>query len=143
MVPDRVAPVATAVTVWLYPETHTKRQATQHDCLPRKKYFVVVRPDKPSRTKISCSGTISPMNQPQGRTPPFHVYSLSPHSPQFHTLLSKVSLAVSKAAGVTRAEILQSPGLLLCKAVLPFPSLVVVVVWAALAGSGSGTRAMS
>ncbi len=34
MVPDRVAPVATVVTVWLYPETHTKRQATQHDCLP-------------------------------------------------------------------------------------------------------------
>ncbi len=33
------------------------------------------------RTKISCIGTRSPTNQP--RKDPFHLYSLSPHSPQF------------------------------------------------------------
>jgi hypothetical protein len=32
-------------------------------------------------TKISCTGKISPTNQP--RKASFHLYSLSPHSPQF------------------------------------------------------------
>jgi hypothetical protein len=76
---------------------HTKRQATQHDCLPSllgdgdKEIEKVYGEEKifctgPTRTakseqKISCTGTASPTNQP--RKDRFHLYSLSPHSPQF------------------------------------------------------------
>jgi hypothetical protein len=75
-------------------EIHTKRQASQHGCLPsflgdgdkeikivRKKYLELGQLEQ-TKTKISCTGTTSPMtNQP--RKDPFHLYSLSRHSPYF------------------------------------------------------------
>jgi hypothetical protein len=42
------------------------------------------------RIKVSCTGTTSPTNQP--RKDPFHLYALSPHSPQFQQ--SAVSVLV-------------------------------------------------
>ncbi len=81
----------------LRPETHIKRQVTQHDCLPSflnngyKRIETVCGEEKnimywadwssQGRTKLTCTGTTSPMNQPWKE--PFHLYSLSPHFPQF------------------------------------------------------------
>jgi len=84
-----------------HPETHTLRQATQHDCLPSlpgdgdkrieivlnswgKKYFVPGRLEQRRQKKNSCTDTTGPTNQP--RKDPFHLYSLSPHSHQFLTV---------------------------------------------------------
>ncbi len=61
-------------------ETHTKRLATQHSCLPsagrwgQRKQLKCV--------KIFCTRPTRPTNQ-QPRKDPFQLYSLSPHSPQF------------------------------------------------------------
>ncbi len=73
----------------MHSETLIKRQVTRHDCLPsllsdgdkstvkkwpvRKKIFCTGQ----GRTKISCTGTTSPANQP--RKDPCQMYSLSPH----------------------------------------------------------------
>jgi hypothetical protein len=71
---------------------------TQHGCLPSllgdvdKRIKIVFGEEKnilyhgptraaEGRTKISFTGTTSSTNQP--RKDPFHLYSLSPHSPQF------------------------------------------------------------
>jgi hypothetical protein len=62
-------------------ETHTKRRAAQHDCLPSllsdgDKGIVIVYseekncPGQQRPNKNSCPGTTSPMNQP--RKDPFH-----------------------------------------------------------------------
>jgi hypothetical protein len=78
----------------VHPETHTKRQATQHGCLPcllgvglrnsnsvrwGKRFFYWADQSSQGRTKIYYTGTLSPMNQPRKRTS-FHLSSLSPHS---------------------------------------------------------------
>ncbi len=88
------------------PETLIKRQATQHGCLPsllgdgdkgiekvytvRKKYLYSADESSQGRTKISCTGTTSPTNQP--RKGPFHLYSLNTHSPQFQQSAGATSL---------------------------------------------------
>jgi hypothetical protein len=86
------------VLSWLsHPQTNTKRQATQHGILPsllgdRDKGIVIVYGEETNilywadkisqgRTKFLCTCTASPTNQP--RKDSFHLYSLSPHSPQF------------------------------------------------------------
>ncbi len=46
-----------------------------------KKYFVLGWVEQPRQNKVSCTGTMSPTNQP--RKDPVHLYSLSPHSLQF------------------------------------------------------------
>jgi hypothetical protein len=92
-------------------DAHTKRQATQHGCLPsllrdgdkwfvrtvRKKYFVLGRLKQPRQNKKS----LVPARQAQPRKDHFHLYSLSPHSPQFSSqqglLLSVVSLVITLA----------------------------------------------
>ncbi len=61
----------------------TKRQATQHGCLPISGRW------GQGRTKISCPGTTGPTNQL--RKGPLHLYSLSPHSPQFQQLCNQSS----------------------------------------------------
>ncbi len=82
------------------PETHTKRQANQLGCLSTvssllgdgvKRIELVYGEEKnilywadlsnQGRTKISCTDMTSPTNQP--RKDLFHLYSLSPQSPQF------------------------------------------------------------
>ncbi len=72
------------------PKTHTKRQATRHGYLPSllgdgdKGIEIVYGYGK---EKIFCTGptrsakTTRPTNQP--KKDPFHLHSLSPHSPQF------------------------------------------------------------
>ncbi len=94
---------------WPKQETHTV-QATQHGCLPSllgnrdKGIERVYRKEKifctgqtraaQGRTKIPCTGRRSQLtNQP--RKDPFHLYSLSPHSPQFQQPAWLVSLAKS------------------------------------------------
>jgi hypothetical protein len=79
--------------------THAKRQATQLSCLPNllndgdtgteivcgeEKVFCtgLTRAAKAGQ-KVFCTATASPMNQPW--KDPFHLYSLSPHSPLCHT----------------------------------------------------------
>jgi hypothetical protein len=75
------------------PETHTKRQASQHGCLPsmlsdgEKGIEIVYGEEKnilyrQGRIKISFTVTTSLTNHP--RKDLFHFYSLSPHLPQFH-----------------------------------------------------------
>ncbi len=77
-----------------WPETHNKRQATQHSCLPsllgdvdkgiEKVYgeetSILYCMDRlehtKAETKISCTNTTSPTNQP--RKDPIHLYSLNP-----------------------------------------------------------------
>jgi hypothetical protein len=72
------------------PETHNQRQAALHDYLPtprllgdgtERKKHILYWTDQSSqgRTKISCTCTTSPANQP--RKDPFYLYSLSPPSP--------------------------------------------------------------
>ncbi len=68
---------------------HTKRQATQHGCLPRllgngvKGIEIVYGEDKNILywADYSSQGTTGPTNQL--RKEPFHLSPLSPHSPQF------------------------------------------------------------
>ncbi len=77
-------------------ETHTKRQAPQHGCLPsllgngdkgiekvysEEKNFVIKRLDQPRQNKNLLYRHDKPKNQP--RKNPSHMYSLSPHQPQF------------------------------------------------------------
>jgi hypothetical protein len=53
-------------------------------CTVRKKIFRTgnwADQSGQGRTKVSCTGTAGPTNQP--RKDQFHLYSLSPHSPQF------------------------------------------------------------
>ncbi len=80
-------------------ETHIKRQAARHDCLPTvhsllgdgdklieivygEEKYILYCADQSSqgKTKISCTGTMSPTNQLMKDT--IHVYSLSLHLPQ-------------------------------------------------------------
>ncbi len=77
------------------PETHIKRQATRQDCLPSllgngDKWIDIVYGEEKNllywsdwsnqgSTKISCTGSTSPTNQP--REDPLHLYSVSPHLP--------------------------------------------------------------
>ncbi len=79
-----------------------KREATQHGWLPsllgdgnkgivklygeEKNILCCARWSSQFRAKISSTGTTSPMKPKihyQPRKDPFHLYSLSPHSPQF------------------------------------------------------------
>jgi hypothetical protein len=77
------------------PEIQTKRQDTQHDCLPSlldvgdKGFEIVYGEEKifctgstrAAKAEQKSAGTTSPTNKPKiGR---FHLYSMSPHSPQF------------------------------------------------------------
>ncbi len=78
------------------PETHTKRQATQHDCMPsllgggyklveivygEGKKLVLGRLEQARQDQnVLYTGTISPTNQP--RKDPLHLYSMSPHLSQ-------------------------------------------------------------
>ncbi len=73
------------------PETHTKRQATQHDCLLRhgdkwieivEKNFLLGRLEKPSQDK-NLLYRHDKLNTNQPRKDPFHLNSLGPHSAQF------------------------------------------------------------
>jgi hypothetical protein len=73
------------------PETYIQRQAALPDCPPRLladgdtyMYIEIVyraHQNRQGRIKVSCTGTTNPTNKP--RKDPFHLYSLSPHSPQF------------------------------------------------------------
>ncbi len=90
------------------PETHTKRQASQHGCLPsllgdrdkgieivygkEKQYFVLGRLEQQRQNK----NLVYRHGKPKPRKDTFHFYSLSSHSPQFHqsagaTLLCSLS----------------------------------------------------
>ncbi len=69
-----------------YTGTHTKRRATQHGCLytqltGRWANRTEIVNGEQGRTKISCTDTTTPTNQP--RKNPFNLYSLSPHSLKF------------------------------------------------------------
>jgi hypothetical protein len=98
-----------------FPETHTKRQAIQHGCLPNllgdedkgseivyreEKIFCSIRQlDQPRLNKNFLYRHDKPKNQP--KKDPFHLYSLSPHSSQFPKVSrghpSLVSLVLSAA----------------------------------------------
>ncbi len=89
------------------PETLIKRQATQHDCqsillgaggtkevgkCTMRKPIFCTGPTRAAKAgqKISCTGTASPVNQPRGDS--FHLYSLSPHLPQFQRSIGATPL---------------------------------------------------
>ncbi len=85
---------------WYQIQLETQRQATQYDCLPRllgdgdynkvKKCAVrriifctgLTRGAKAGQ-KIYCTGTTSPTNQIRKDPDPSHMFSKSPHLPQF------------------------------------------------------------
>ncbi len=80
----------------LYSETHTKRQATQQGCLPRlkgdgDKGIEIVYGEKkifgtgPTRAVKAEQNLLYRHDKPNQLTKegPFHLFSLSPHSPQF------------------------------------------------------------
>ena len=99
-------PRKTSLRHELPPETHTKRQATQHDCLPSSlamgtkelKYCRVwktifctgANQSSQGRTKNSCKGLTSPTNPPA--KDPFHFYSLNPLLPQFEQSAGSIPL---------------------------------------------------
>ncbi len=77
---------------WLGPETHFKRQVSQHDCLPSllgdggkcvEGENILYWADKSSQgsSGIFCTDTTGPTNQT--KKDPFHLYSLSSHLNQF------------------------------------------------------------
>jgi hypothetical protein len=104
----KVTKLTTGITVHfaLTFETLIKRQATQHGCLPsllgdgdkgiekvygeEKNILYWADESSQGRTKISCTGTTSPTNQPSKG--PFHLYSLNTHSPQFQQSEGATSL---------------------------------------------------
>ncbi len=92
------------VLSWLSrPETNSKRQATQYGCLPSS----LGDGDKRNRNSVRCTGptraskakqkSCVPARQAQ-RTKPkkdsFHLYSLSPHSPQFQQSAGATTLYI-------------------------------------------------
>jgi hypothetical protein len=82
---------------------HARRQATQHGCLPSllgdgvKGFEIVYREEKIFCTGPTCAAkaeqkSLLPARKANQKKDPFHLYSLSPHSPKFQESAGAITL---------------------------------------------------